>query len=41
MGCCFSKEDDRFDANESLLPKGKQVYVRGVVHALRSYASLS
>ncbi|KAF1333087.1 hypothetical protein FI667_g2776, partial [Globisporangium splendens] len=37
MGCCFSKEDDRFDANESLLPKGKQVYVHGV--SLSSHAS--
>ncbi|GAB9464164.1 hypothetical protein Gpo141_00001604 [Globisporangium polare] len=23
MGCCFSREDDRFDGSESLLPKGK------------------
>lgn len=27
MGCCFSREDDRFDGSESLLPKGKLAYV--------------
>ncbi|KAF4320001.1 hypothetical protein BBO99_00005651 [Phytophthora kernoviae] len=39
MGCCLSREDDRFDGNEALLPKGRNGAAKHVETAFEKEAA--
>jgi hypothetical protein len=41
MGCCVSKEDDRFEGTEALLPKGRSGNKRVCVQQSRLVSASS